>query len=196
MMKTLLPVAGTIMGLLTMSVPLAGCESCDGGSSYLLPTEWIGVRFESQQDADSVRRALADFATQQRRRVYRPTDEPFFAEQNRQNPSSHYERYTHYNPPGRCTGWAITQIDHSPECMIVMVSDRSGAWTPDSLEAVRRVERVLANAARGKVAVLVRAKQEQGYPAQLTTREVDQPPSEQTPCEWQTQFEVDEAPTP
>lgn len=195
-MKTSLLAAGSIAGLLALSVPLAGCESCNVGSSYLLPTEWIGVKYESEQDANNVRRALADFAKEQRRRVYRPIDEPFFAEQNRKDPSSHYERYTHYNPPGRCTGWAITQIDHAPECMIVMVSDRSGVWTPASLEAVRRVERVLATAAQGKVAVLVRAKQEQSYPAQFTVREVDQPPSDQTPCEWKTQFEIAESAAP
>lgn len=55
------------------------------------------------------------------------------------------------------------------------------------MDATRRVERVLANAARGKVAVLVRAKQEQNYPAQLTVREVDEPPSDKTPCEWETE---------
>jgi len=196
MMKALPPAVIALLGLLAMSVPLAGCESCNNASSYLLPTEWIGVKFDSQQDADSARRALADFAKEQRRRVYRPMDEPFFAEQNRKNPSSHYERYTHYNPQGRCTGWAITQIDYSPACMIVLVSDRSGAWTPDSLQAARNVERLLARAATGKVAVLVRAKQEQSYPAQLTVREVDQPPSDQAPCEWKTQFEVIESPTP
>ena len=184
-MKTSLLAAGSIAGLLALSVPLAGCESCNVGASYLLPTEWIGVKYQSEQDANNVRRALADFAKEQRRRVYRPIDEP-----------SHYERYTHYNPPGRCTGWAITQIDHAPECMIVMVSDRSGVWTPASLEAVRRVERVLATAAQGKVAVLVRAKQEQSYPAQLTVREVDQPPSDETPCEWKTQFEVAQSAAP
>lgn len=193
MMKRLLLAVGSIAALLGLSVPLAGCEICDGGSSYMMPAEWIGVTFESEQDASNVRRALADFAKQQRRRTYRPIDEPFFAEQDRKDPASHYERYTHYTPPGRCTGWEIVQTDYAPECMIVRVLDRSGVWTPESLEAVRRVERVLAAAARGKVAVLVRAKQEQSYPTQLTVREVDRPPSDRASCEWKTQFKVGES---
>lgn len=192
MTKALLLAAGSITGLLALSVPLAGCENCAvGGTSYMMPSEWIGVTFESEQDANNVRSVLAGFAKEQRRRTYRPVDEPFFAEQNRKDPSSHYERYTHYSPPGRCTGWEIVQVDYAPECMIVRVLDRSGVWTPESLEAVRRVERVLASAAQGKVAVLVRAKPEQSYPAQLSVREVDLPPSDKAPCEWRTQFEVD-----
>lgn len=196
MMKALLLAACSI-GLLALSMLLAGCEYCTvTGTSYMMPSEMIGVTFESEQDANNVRGALAQFANEQRRRTYRPIDEPFFAEQNRKDPSSHYERYTYYSPPGRCTGWQIVQVDYAPECMVVRVVDRSGVWTPESLEAVRRVERVLASAARGKVAVLVRAKPEQSYPAQLSVREVDLPPSDEAPCEWRTQFEVAEPPAP
>lgn len=187
-----LALAGLTTGLLALCVLLAGCEVCDGGSSYMLPGEWIGVKFESEQDANNVRRALAEFSKAHGLEVYRPMDVPFFAEQNRQDPSAHMERQTYYNPPGRCTGWGIMQVDYSPRCMIVVVSERSGAWKPESLAAVRKVESVLAGAAQGKVSVLVRAKQEQSYPTQLTVPEVDVPPSDRAPCEWKTQFEVAE----
>jgi len=193
--RILMVTAGLIAGAVAMSLYLTGCEICSGGASYFFPTEWIGVKFETEQDAENVRQALAAFAQKQRRRVYRPIDEPFFAEQNLRDPYMHLERYTHYDPPGRCTGWAVTQIDHAPDCMIVMVSDRSGSWTHESLEAVRQIERLLANVAAGKVAVLVRAKPQQNYPAQIAASETDLPPSELAPCEWRTQFEVPE-PTP
>lgn len=179
--------------LAAMLLPLwvTGCDDCQGGASYLLPTEWIGVVTRGDADVAAVNSVLANFAAENGLHGYRESTVPFFREQREKGQMRNDADVAHYKSQSSCRGIHVSTFEYGPSCMHVLVADASGRWTAKSLEGVRQIRQSLARTLPGQVSVLVRAKSQQSYPEQLSAHEPDLPPSDQAPCTWKTQYPVE-----
>jgi hypothetical protein len=159
---------------------LGACGEVGDGlpdQSYTFPTAIIGVPLQSHDQAVQVKSTLSTFAKRQGLHRYRPIEQPFFAKKNAEDPTSHLERETYYDPPNprMREGFSLQLLEFSDQCMLVSIFENSGIWTTQSLSAVDELNQALADITQGRSTLLVRPKPEQNWPQQNGFRDPERP---------------------
>jgi hypothetical protein len=158
---------------------LGGCQQRSGlpDQSYTFPTGILGIRVEFPAEGERIKAALESFANRFRLVRYRAIESPFFAEQNLREPWSHMERQTDYNPPFgfETEGFSVHLEEFSPKCFVVSLSERSGIWTQQSLQALAELHRTLSELTENRTQLLVRPKEEQNWPIQNSFSDPERP---------------------
>jgi hypothetical protein len=142
---------------------MSGCSGGENSGSYTFPTAILGVRIASTEQAQQVRQDLARFAVEHELDIYQtgsndPLDEPLRAGRSA-------DGRTEYSPDSLNAqqGFSMGLDELSPECFVILFSERSRSWTKYSLASLQSLESRLSSRYRNRVHLLVRPKKEQNW---------------------------------
>lgn len=153
---------------------IIACDPSAPGQSYSLPTAIIGIPVESADEADRIRGAIGEFASQHGMDLHRRRDSPFFRQSCSQIPGSCPDIYQPRVLLPR-EGFGVMLHEFSEKCFVIQLMEYSPAWTRRSLRALKNLEDRLKVATHSKARLLVRPKSSQNWPEQNRPRQGPDP---------------------